>query len=74
VTDLEERMEKMRTSAREHEGRYLLRRRFRRPEPYDLKSDTDKDWDAAEALVDRGEARWISRYSTLHPGIEFRNL
>ena len=67
----EERMSAMRASAREHCGRYLLPRRFSKPLHDDFKTDTDKQWDAAEALVNRGEARWISGTSRLHPGIEF---
>ena len=57
-------------SARAHNGRFLLRVRHRRPEIHACKTDADLEWEAAEALVHSGRARWISPYSSMHPGIE----
>ncbi len=53
----------MHQKATEHNGRYLLMRRFR-------KGDSEKDalYDAAQWLVDHGYARWIN--SNFAPGIE----
>ncbi len=67
----EERMNKIRASAREHEGRYLLPRRFTKPLLDEWKTDTDLEWDACEELVQCGDAKWL-RNSTLSPCIVFR--
>ena len=70
--DLTERIDRMHELARKHEGRYLLPRRFYKPNPFD-RSDTDLDYDAAAELVNRGEARWL-RNSKFAPGIQFLRL
>jgi hypothetical protein len=49
--------------AKAHGNRYLLRRRFRR-------FGVTTEWNAAEALVMSGHARWIPNYSNYAPGIE----
>jgi len=53
--------------AREHDGRYLLRNRYRSHSP---PSDLDRQYEACERIVDRGNARWIPRSSSMAPGIE----
>lgn len=64
----EEHINGIRALAWEHQGQYLLPRRLR-PDPFN-KTDTDLDYDACEELVRRGEARWLSGYSTEAPGIQ----
>jgi hypothetical protein len=67
----EERISRIKDSASRHSGRFLLPHRFTRPIADEFKTETDHDYDACEQLVNRGEARWISGYSNLSPGIEF---
>jgi hypothetical protein len=54
---LEERMEKIIKSAKEHEYKYLLPRRFI-VNKWD-KSEVDFEYDACEELVNQGKAEWL---------------
>lgn len=61
-------------TALEHDGQYLLRRRFGRRRfgrrrAYDPPSDLDKEYEVCEALVNEGRARWLDRSG---PGISLR--
>lgn len=59
--------------AQKHGGRYVMMRRFRR-NPLAPKSALDHVYDACEALVDAGKARWLREGNSWEsgpgPGIE----
>lgn len=54
--------------AREHNNRYLLPHRYRRPGPWVPMDEKDRLYEACENLVMRREARWLQ--GDMAPGIE----
>lgn len=67
-------VERILDEAANHEGRYLLPRRFDK-RPVGTVQNPDKneqEWEAARSLVENGEARWIDSNHYLWPGIELK--
>ena len=48
----------------EHSGRYLLPRRYSKGN-----REVDELYDACEALIDSGHAKWLPSYASSAPGI-----
>jgi hypothetical protein len=68
MTD-EDRIARIRATAAEHNGFYLLPHRYGGVSSILPKTETDLDYDACAALVNRREARWL-RADVKGPGIE----
>ena len=58
--------------AKEHNGRYLLAHRYRRPKPWEVPSGLDDKYDACQWLASQGYAEWLSAFSSKSPGIQIR--
>jgi hypothetical protein len=71
MTVNEGRLDRIRESARLSEsGQFLLPRRSSYLSYGN--SEKDRDWEACEELVHRGEATWLSASSTHYPGIALK--
>jgi hypothetical protein len=70
MTELSPMAQKIMQDAKQHGGRYLLRRRFRAPEPWDEKTDLDRQYDACSELCNNRHADWLA--GSTAPGIRLR--
>jgi hypothetical protein len=55
-------------SAASHNGRHLLRQRYRKTEPWEEPTALDREYEACQSLVYSGNANWLTGRSS--PGIE----
>ena len=68
-TTTDERLDRIRATAAEHDGRFMLPRRLWKDPLDTTMSEVDLDYDACYVLIDKGEARWIAPYHG-GPGIQ----
>lgn len=66
MSELSEKALEILSVADQHDGQYMLRQRYRSPNPWDEKTQLDHEYDACRELVNARMAQWLGESG---PGI-----